>query len=143
MRFAQLLTLLSLVALLSACGSSNNSSAGASTTAAGALVTGLSDAKVDVKGKLVTASVKAEYGGKPGHTFVLRMGLVDAVSGVRASQGERVIARVTTTPGVVTKTYSTTFNPKTPTDYIVHWAFSTPQGVFVAGTDSGVFTYRG
>jgi hypothetical protein len=144
MRFAQLATLVSLVAVLAGCGgggSSSNASGGATTSST--LVTKVSDVKVDVHGKLVTASAKVETGGKAGHSFVLRMGLVDAVSGTRASQNEIVLAHIKTTPEVVTKTYSTTFNPHTPTDYIVHFALSTPSGVFVAADDSDVFTYPG
>jgi hypothetical protein len=144
MRYAQLATLVSVVAVLSACGGGSSNSSGSGTpTTSSTLVAQLSHAKVAIKGKLVTATVDAKYGGKAGHDFVLRMGLVDAVSGLRASQGERVIARVTTTPDVVSKTFSTTFNPGTPTDYIVHWALSTPKGVFVTGADSDVFTYKG
>jgi hypothetical protein len=144
MRFAQLATLVSLVAVLAGCGGGGgSSSAGGGTTTTSSLVTKVSDVKVDVKGKLVTSSAKVEVGGKPGTKFLLRMGLVDAVSGSRASQGEQVIAHITTTPDVVTKTYTTTFNPHIPTDYIVHWALSTPAGVFVASSDSDVFTYSG
>jgi hypothetical protein len=144
MRFAQLATLVSLVGLLAARGGggNGNASGGTSTPDNSTLVTHLSDVKADVNGKLVTTTVKAEIGGEPGHTYVLRMGLVDAVSGLRASQGERVIARIKSTPAVLTKTYTTTLNPKTPTDYIVHWALSTPGGVFVSGADSAVFTYK-
>jgi hypothetical protein len=70
------------------------------------------------------------------------MGLVDAVSGVRASQarGDRDDQ---TTPDVITKTYSSTFNPKIPTDYIVHFALQMPDGTYLAGDDTDVFTYSG
>jgi hypothetical protein len=141
MRVVLLATLVPLVAMLAGCGGGSSTNGGVTTTSS--LVTKVSDAKADVHGKLVTASAKVEVGGKPGQKFLLRMGLVDAVSGSRASQGERVIATITTTPDLVTHTYSATFNPKIPTDYIVHFALSTPAGVYVASSDTGVFTYAG
>jgi hypothetical protein len=141
-RVALLVTLVSIVAVLSGCGGSSTSSNGGAKTSS-TLVTKVSDAKEDVHGKLVTASVKVEAGGKPGAKLLLRIGLVDAVSGVRASQGERVIATIKTTPEVMTKTYSSTFNPKVPTDYIIHFALSMPDGTYLAGADTDVFTYTG
>ena len=140
MRVALLVTVVSMVAVLAGCGSTS-SNGGVKTSST--LVTKVSDAKEDVHGKLVTASVKVEAGGKPGGKLLLRMGLVDAVSGVRASQGEKVIATIKTTPDVITKTYSSTFNPKIPTDYIVHFALQMPDGTYLAGDDTDVFTYSG
>ena len=61
----------------------------------------------------------------------------------RASQGEKVIATIKTTPDVITKTYSSTFNPKIPTDYIVHFALQMPDGTYLSGDDTDVFTYSG
>ncbi len=139
MRVALLVTVVSIVAVLAGCGSTSSNGVKTSST----LVTKVSDAKEDVHGKLVTASVKVEAGGKPGGKLLLRMGLVDAVSGVRASQGEKVIATIKTTPDVITKTYSATFNPKIPTDYIVHFALQMPDGTYLAGDDTDVFTYAG
>jgi hypothetical protein len=139
MRVALLVTVASIVAVLAGCGSTSSNGVKTSST----LVTKVSDAKEDVHGKLVTASVKVEAGGKPGGKLLLRMGLVDAVSGVRASQGEKVIATIKTTPDVITKTYSATFNPKIPTDYIVHFALQMPDGTYLAGDDTDVFTYSG
>jgi hypothetical protein len=139
MRVALLVTVVSIVAVLAGCGSTSSNGVKTSST----LVTKVSDAKEDVHGKLVTASVKVEAGGKPGGKLLLRMGLVDAVSGVRASQGEKVIATIKTTPDVITKTYSATFNPKIPTDYIVHFALQMPDGTYLAGDDTDVFTYSG
>src|SRR5437899_575341 len=108
MRFAQVATVVSLVAVLAGCGGDGSKSSSGGVTTTSSLVTKVGDAKATPNEKLVTASVKVTYGGEPGRKFLLRMGVIDAVSGVRASQGERVIARITTTPDVVTHTYSET-----------------------------------
>jgi hypothetical protein len=125
-------------------GSSGSNSSGASTTAAaGQLVTKVEHASAKVEGGSIVGTVKVTEGGDPGQHLALRYGLVDAVSGVRASQDERLAAKYKTTSSVVSKDVTVRFaKPDTPTDYLMHFVLYGPDGSYLASSDSDVFTVR-
>lgn len=135
-----------LVAALAACGGgsgSSSSSGGTSTTSAGpasSLVAKVSNAKASFKGSKIVASADVEEGGHPGERLTLRYGLVDAVSGTRASKSEQVVARYVTTSQVKTVTETISIPKPTPTDYLVHFVLYAPDGSYLASSDSDVFT---
>jgi hypothetical protein len=133
-----------LVGMLAACGSgggsSSSSGGGGQTTSS--LVAKVSNAKAEVKGAKIVASADVQEGGQPGEKLTLRYGLVDAVSGVRASQEEQLAARYTTTSKVNKATATVTFPKPTPTDYIVHFVLYAPDGSYLASSDSDVFSVR-
>ena len=143
MRFVPICAI-ALVLGASGCGSGSKSSSGTTgTTAAssgGSLVTKVQHASATVEGKSVVATVKVTEGGKPGEHLVLRWGLVDAVSGVRASESEVVAAKYTTTASVDTKNVTVRFPKPTPTDYLVHFALYATDGSYLASSDTDVFT---
>lgn len=136
------LSLLALVLVLAGCGSSSSSSSGSS--GGGQKATSLSvkvdHAKADFGNGKITASVEVKEGGHPGEHLTLRYGLVDAVSGVRASESEKVVARYVTTSKVVTHDVDVTIPKPVPTDYLVHFALYAPDGSYLASDDSNVFT---
>jgi hypothetical protein len=70
----------------------------------------------------------------------LRYGLVDAVSGTRASEEEELAARYVTTSAVKKVTETVTIPKPTPTDYIVHFVLYGPDGSYLDSSDSDVFT---
>jgi hypothetical protein len=123
-------------------GSSASSSGGTQTAAVGggSLVTKVQHASVTVQGTSVVSTVKVTEGGKAGEHLTLRWGLIDAVSGVRASESERLAAKYTTTASVTTHDVTVHFAKPTPTDYLVHFALYGPDGSYLASTDSDVFT---
>jgi hypothetical protein len=85
--------------------------------------------------------VKVTEGGHPGAHLTLRYGLVDAVSGTRASQDEVLAARYTTTGSVSSKDVTIRFRkPNVPTDYLIHFVLYGPDGSYLASSDSPVFT---
>jgi hypothetical protein len=142
---SRLLTLVILGAALSGCGGSGGSkSAGAqASTGTGTLVTKVEHATGKVEGKAIVGTVKVTEGGKPGQHLVLRYGLVDAVSGVRASQEERLAAKYTTTASIDSKDVAIRFpKPTVPTDYLLHFVLYGPDGSYLASSDSDVFTVR-
>lgn len=144
MRFHPIL-LLVLVALAAGCGGSsgNKNSSGTPAGASGALVTKVEHASAKVEGASIVGTVKVTEGGKPGERLSLRYGLVDAVSGVRASQAERLAATYTTTTAVDSKDVTVRFpKPNTPTDYLMHFVLYGPDGSYLASSDSDVFTVR-
>jgi hypothetical protein len=128
---------------LAACGG-NSSSSSSSGTAAGptssSLVAKVSNPKASFDGSKITASADVEVGGHPGSKVTLRYGLVDAVSGTRASEEEELAARYVTTAAVKKVTETVTIPKPTPTDYIVHFVLYGPDGSYLASTDSDVFT---
>ena len=66
-----------------------------------------------------------------------------AVSGSRASEDERLVARYTTTAAVSRKDVSIRFRkPDTPTDYLLHFVLYGPDGSYLASSDSPVFTVQ-
>lgn len=144
------LAALSVVALvfgLAACGGSSSSSSssggGTGTTSGGtatSLVAKVSNAKASLQGSKIVASADIEEGGHPGEKLTLRYGLIDAVSGVRASQDEQVAARYVTTSQVKKVTETVSIPKPTPTDYLVHFVLYAPDGSYLASADSGVFT---
>jgi hypothetical protein len=135
------LPLVLLAVLLAGCGGSGSGKPKAAP--AGQLVTKVSSAKITLSGRTMHGSVKVAAGGKPGERLSLAWGLVDAITGLRASQGERTFAHITTTPDVVTKTYTFTVpRPSTPTDYIVHFALYAPNGQYLSSKDSSIFSIR-
>lgn len=140
------IVLAALVAALAACGagsssSSSSSSGGTSTGAkASSLVAKVSHAKASLQGSQIVASADVEVGGHPGEKLTLRYGLVDAVSGARASQEEQVVARYTTTSQVKKVTETIKIPKPTPTDYLVHFVLYAPDGTYLASSDSEVFT---
>jgi hypothetical protein len=126
-------------------GSSGSKSSGGSTTAAAGsqLVTKVEHASAKVEGGSIVGTVKITEGGKRGEHLALRYGLVDAVSGVRASQDERLVAKYTTTSSVVSKNVTVRFaKPDTPTDYLMHFVLYGPDGSYLASSDSDVFSVR-
>lgn len=140
MRFRPVL-LLALVLVAAGCGS--KSSSGAPAAASGTLVTAVEHASAKVDGASIVGTVKVTEGGKPGQHLSLRYGLVDAVSGVRASQEERLAAKYTTTASVERKDVTVRFpKPDTPTDYLMHFVLYGPDGSYLASSDSDVFSVR-
>ena len=136
---------IALVLVAAGCGGSggSNSSNGAATTASGTLVTKVEHASAKVDGVSIVGTVKVTEGGKPGQHLSLRYGLVDAVSGVRASQEERLAAKYTTTASVERKDVTVRFpKPDTPTDYLMHFVLYGPDGSYLASSDSDVFSVR-
>jgi hypothetical protein len=131
-----------LLVLVAGCGggSSASSSGGTQAAGGGSLVTKVQHASVTVQGTSVVSTVKVTEGGKAGEHLTLRWGLIDAVSGVRASESERLAAKYTTTASVTTHDVTVHFAKPTPTDYLVHFALYGPDGSYLASTDSDVFT---
>ena len=142
MRFVPICAI-ALVLGAAGCGGSGGSTSSGGTTAAssgGNLVTKVQHASAQVEGKSVVATVKVTEGGKPGEHLTLRWGLVDAVSGVRASESEVLAAKYTTTSSVETKDVTIHFPKPTPTDYLVHFALYGTDGSYLASSDTDVFT---
>jgi hypothetical protein len=134
-----------LAAALAGCGSSGSSSSGDSGGSSGAggssLVAKVEHADAEEDGPSIVGSVKVTEGGHPGEHLSLRYGLVDAVSGTRASQDEVLAARYTTTGSVSTKDVTVRFRkPNVPTDYLLHFVLYGPDGSYLASSDSPVFT---
>jgi hypothetical protein len=125
------------------CGSSGSKSTNASGDTgktSTSLVAKVTDAKAQVEGKKVVASAKVEQGGKPGEHLELKWGLVDAISGVRASKQDEVAAKYVTTSEVKDETATISFKLPVPTDYLVHFALYAPDGTYLSSSDSDVFT---
>jgi hypothetical protein len=136
-----------LVACLAACGgssSSSSSSSGETGTTTGptsaSLVAKVSHAEASFQGSQIVASTEVEEGGHPGEKLTLRYGLVDAVSGSRASEEEQVAARYVTTSQVKKVTETVKIPKPTPTDYLVHFVLYGTDGSYLASSDSDVFT---
>jgi hypothetical protein len=124
-------------------GGGTSSSSGNAPAAGGQLVTKVEHAAAKVEGTSIVGTVKVTEGGKPGEHLSLRYGLVDAVSGVRASQEERLAEKYTTTSSVVSKDVTVRFpKPDTPTDYLMHFVMYGPDGSYLASSDSDVFSVR-
>jgi hypothetical protein len=143
-RFRPIL-LLSLVVVAAGCGGSSGgpSSNGAPAATPGTLVTKVEHASAKVEGASIVGTVKVTEGGKPGEHLTLRYGLIDAVSGVRASQEERLAAKYTTTSSIDSKDVTVRFaKPSTPTDYLMHFALYGPDGSYLASSDTDVFSVR-
>jgi len=139
----RVIILCTLLALLAGCGGSGGSNASSQGSSAGGnLVTKVEHASATVEGKSVVGTVKVTEGGKPGEHLTLRWGLVDAVSGVRASESERVAAKYTTTTSVDSHDVTIRFARPTPTDYLIHFALYGPGGTYLASSDSDVFTVQ-
>jgi hypothetical protein len=128
-----------LVIAVSACGGGNSGGA----SKASKLVAKVEHASAKVEGASIVGTAKITEGGRPGEKLSLRYGLVDAVSGVRASQDERLAATYTTTASVARKDVSIRFpKPDIPTDYLLHVVLYGPDGSYLASSDSQVFTVR-
>jgi hypothetical protein len=141
----RLILVLALAVFSAGCGGGggSSSSGGTSTVASGGLVTKVESAEAKVEGSSIVGTVKVTEGGKPGQHLTLRYGLVDAVSGVRASQEEELAAKYTTTAAVDTKDVTVRFaKPDTPTDYLLHFVLYGPDGSYLASSDSDVFSVR-
>ncbi len=139
----RVIILCTLLALLAGCGGSGGSNASSQGSSAGGnLVKKVEHASATVEGKSVVGTVKVTEGGKPGEHLTLRWGLVDAVSGVRASESERVAAKYTTTTSVDSHDVTIRFARPTPTDYLIHFALYGPGGTYLASSDSDVFTVQ-
>jgi len=130
------------VLIAAGCGGSSGSksSSGAPAASSGSLVTKVEHASAKVQGASVVATVKVTEGGKPGEHLTLRWGLVDAVSGVRASESEVLAATYTTTASVASHDVTVHFAKPTPTDYLIHFALYGPDGSYLTSADSDVFT---
>ena len=127
----------------SSSGNTDNSGTTAAASSGGQLVTKVEHASAKVEGGSVVGTVKVTEGGKAGEHLSLRYGLVDAVSGSRASQEEQLAAKYTTTASVVSKDVTVRFpKPSTPTDYLMHFVMYGPDGSYLASSDSDVFTVR-
>jgi hypothetical protein len=134
------LSLLVLALVLAGCGSSSSGGSGGGGTKATSLSVKVDHAKADFSAGKITATVHVSEGGHPGEHLALRYGLVDAVSGVRASEEEKLAARYTTTSTVESHDVTVTIPKPVPTDYIVHFALYAPDGSYLASDDSNVFT---
>ena len=141
MRFVPICAL-ALVLVAAGCGGSSGSksSSGAPVAGSGSLVTKVEHASAKVEGASVVATVKVTEGGKVGEHLTLRWGLVDAVSGVRASESEVLAAKYTTTASAVSHDVTVHFAKPTPTDYLIHFALYGPDGSYLTSADSDVFT---
>jgi hypothetical protein len=133
----RVILVVALLAFAAGCGGSGGSQA---TTGGGNLVTKVEHASATIEGKSVVGTVKVTEGGNPGEHLTLRYGLVDAVSGVRASESERFAAKYTTTSSVDSHDVTVRFAKPTPTDYLIHFALYGPDGSYLASSDSDVFT---
>lgn len=127
-----------LALLATGCGSGGSSSGGGQQT--GSLVAKVTHATAEISGKQVVATARVKEGGRPGQHLSLRWGLVDAVSGVRASEEEKLAGTYVTTSTVKQETATIRFKLPTPTDYLVHFALYAPDGSWLASADSPVFT---
>ena len=141
----RVIVLCALLAFVAGCGGSGSGSGSGSSGSQGSsgggnLVTKVEHASATVEGKSVVGTVKVTEGGKPGEHLTLRWGLVDAVSGVRASESERLAAKYTTTASVDSHDVTIRFAKPTPTDYLIHFALYGPDGTYLASSDSDVFT---
>jgi hypothetical protein len=137
------LPLIALLVVAAGCGSGGSSSANGTQQAPSGgnkLVTKVAHAAAKVEGKSVVGTVQVTEGGHPGEHLTLRWGLVDAVSGVRASESEVLAAKYTTTSSVDSKDVTVRFAKPTPTDYLIHFALYGPDGSYLASADSDVFT---
>jgi hypothetical protein len=135
--------LLSLVAVAAGCGggSASKSNGTQAKAAGGSLVTKVENASAKIEGGSVVGTVKVTEGGQPGQHLVLRYGLVDAVSGVRASQEERLAKKYTTTASVDSGEVTIRFpKPDAATDYLLHFVMYGSDGTYLASADSDVFT---
>lgn len=140
-RRVSLLLLLALALAAAGCGGSKNASSSQSAQSTGnGLVVKVQHAAAKVDGGSVVGTVSVTVGGKAGQHLSLRYGLVDAVSGVRASQEEKVAATYVTTASSVTKDVTVRFPKPTPTDYLLHFVLYGPDGSYLASSDSDVFT---
>jgi hypothetical protein len=141
-----LIPLAAAAALLAGCGSSGSSgssdNAGGSSGGGGSssLTAQVKNAKGEVQGNKVVASSDVKVGGKPGTHLTLKWNLVDAVSGVRASEEDEIAKRFVTTADVKDETVNVTSKLPVPTDYIVHFALYAPDGSYLSSADSRVFT---
>jgi hypothetical protein len=137
-----LIPLAAAVAVLAGCGSSGSSSSGdsGSSQTSSSLVADVQSAQATVQGKKIAASSDVKVGGKPGTHLTLKWNLVDAVSGVRASEEDEIAKRFVTTADVVKETVNVTGPLPVPTDYIVHFALYAPDGSYLSSADSKVFT---
>jgi hypothetical protein len=138
----RVIVLCALLALVAGCGGSGSSSGSQGSSAGGNLVTKVEHASATVEGKSIVGTVKVTEGGKAGERLTLRWGLVDAVSGVRASESERLAAKYTTTTSVDSHDVTIRFARPTPTDYLIHFALYGPDGTYLASSDSDVFTVQ-
>src|SRR4051794_28994844 len=128
MRPRTLLLAGALLAAASGCGGG-----GTSRTApkASELVAKVGHATAKVEGSSSVGTARIPEGGDPGERLALRYGLVDAVSGSRASQDEELAAKYTTTASVSSKEVSIRFpKPDTPTDYLLHFVLYGPDGSY-------------
>lgn len=143
MKRAAILLLLTLSIVVTGCGGSKNSNGSQQAASSSGVVAKVEHATAKLDGGSIVATAKVTVGGKAGEHLALRYGLVDAVSGVRASQEERLAARYTTTAAVEKKDISIRFpKPETPTDYLLHFVIYAPDGSYLASADSPVFTVR-
>ena len=136
--------------ILAGCGgstsSSGSSSSGGSSGSSSSSVTAkVSSAKGKIENGKIVGSVSVKLGGGPaGKHYTLDWGVIDAVSGVRASDEELVAARYTTTSSV--ESHDVTVRQKIPggtTAYLVHFVLNGPDGSYVSSADSNVFQADG
>ena len=135
-----LIPLAAAVAILAGCGSSSSSSSSDTSGSSSSLTAQVKSAKGAVEGNKVVASSDVKVGGKPGTHLTLKWNLVDAVSGVRASEEDEIAKRFVTTATVQDETVNVTSKLPVPTDYIVHFALYAPDGSYLSSADSKVFT---
>lgn len=136
-----------LALVASGCGGSNSSSgsSGGSGGSSSSVTARVSSAKGKIEKGEIVGSIKVKLGGgTPGKHYTLQWGVIDAVSGVRASDEELVAARYTTTSKV--ESHDVTVEQKIPggtTAYLVHFVLNGPDGSYVSSADSSVFQADG
>ena len=136
-----------LALVASGCGGSNSSSgsSGGSGGSSSSVTARVSSAKGRIEKGEIVGSIKVKLGGgTPGKHYTLQWGVIDAVSGVRASDEELVAARYTTTSKV--ESHDVTVEQKIPggtTAYLVHFVLNGPDGSYVSSADSSVFQADG
>jgi hypothetical protein len=136
-----------LALVASGCGGSNSSSgsSGGSGGSSSSVTARVSSAKGKIEKGEIVGSIKVKLGGgTPGKHYTLQWGVIDAVSGVRASDEELVAARYTTTSKV--ESHDVTVEQKVPggtTAYLVHFVLNGPDGSYVSSADSSVFQADG
>ena len=130
---------------LVAAGCGGSKSSGGSSGSSSSLTAKVSSAKGEIDNGKIVGTVKVKLGGGPvGKHYTLQWGVIDAVSGVRASDEELVAARYTTTSKV--ESHDVRVEQKIPggtTAYLVHFVLNGPDGSYVSSADSSVFQADG
>ena len=136
---ALLIAVLALVVLAGCGGGGGSASSTQAATGRGSVVADVSDVGASIEGKDIVATARVRLGGRAGRRYTLRWSIVDAVSGVRASEAEPVAARYRTTADV--EDHDVKVHARIPvgsTAYLVHFSLYGPTGKYVASKDSDI-----